>query len=901
MVIPRIVIAAPASGHGKTTVATGVMAALRERGTVVAPFKVGPDYIDPGYHTLAAGRPGRNLDPFLCGEDLMAPLLLHGSEGADVAIVEGVMGLFDGRLGAEGFASTAHVARLIDAPVVLVVDARHASRSVGALVLGMATFDADLRIAGVVLNQIGSPRHEAEARAAVEGVGVPVLGVLPRNLEIEAPSRHLGLVPAAEREDAGILAMGRAVAAHVDLDALLALARTAAPLEAEPWQPFLEPGASTESTAAVSQGPAPEGLNRPKIAIAGGRAFTFRYPETDELLVAGGCEPVVFDPLTDTALPEGTAGLWLGGGFPEVHATDLAGNESLRAAIRAAVADGMPTVAECAGLLYLCRELDGQPMVGALPGTSAMTKRLTMGYREATAEADSLLGRVGETVTGHEFHRTAADPGEHAAWLLEGRRDGVATPTLHASYLHVHWAGHPQLARRFTDAVHAYARSFPEERATPFPEERATRFPEERATSFPEERAKRASRRVPEPSPPEERATSFPEERAKRASRRVPEPSPPEERATSFPEERATSFPEERAERASRRVPHLPADPPPDLDHHGDKDLGPGLVDFAVNVRQAHTPVWLVDAVTHDADWAAYPDARPATAAIAAHHGVGEDMVLPVAGAAEAFTLIARALGGEAVVVHPQFTEPEAALRAAGRVPHQHVLRADDGFRLDPAAVPAADLTLVGNPTNPTAVLHQRADLLALRTGVLVVDEAFMDTVPGEPETLIAPDMPSRLVLRSLTKTWAVAGLRVGYVVGDPALVALLRAQQAPWSVSTPAVAATVACLAPERRAEAERLAHEGAAARADLADSLRAIGLEPVDGVAPFVLVDTAPLAEGSLREALAARGYAVRRGETFPGLGPTWLRLAARTPDQHAGLASALREIKDSTCSRN
>ncbi|HMR14567.1 MAG TPA: cobyrinate a,c-diamide synthase, partial [Arachnia sp.] len=209
MVIPRLVIAAPASGHGKTTVATGVMAALRARGMVVAPFKVGPDYIDPGYHTLASGRPGRNLDPFLCGEDLMAPLLLHGAEGADVAVVEGVMGLFDGRLGTDGFASTAHVARLIDAPVVLVVDARHTSRSVGALVLGMATFDPSIRIAGVVLNQIGSPRHEAEARAAVEGVGVAVLGVLPRNLEIEAPSRHLGLVPAAERDDAGIVAMGR--------------------------------------------------------------------------------------------------------------------------------------------------------------------------------------------------------------------------------------------------------------------------------------------------------------------------------------------------------------------------------------------------------------------------------------------------------------------------------------------------------------------------------------------------------------------------------------------------------------------------------------------------------------------------------------------------------------------
>nr|WP_231979142.1 hypothetical protein [Tessaracoccus coleopterorum] len=249
--------------------------------------------------------------------------------------------------------------------------------------------------------------------------------------------------------------MGRAVAGHVDLDALLAIARTAGPLDAKPWDPHHLLTRSPERSAVIVSPRADRaGLAQPRVAIAGGRAFTFRYPETDELLIAAGCEPVVFDPLTDTELPAGTAGLWLGGGFPEVHAKELAGNKPLLAAIRDAIADGVPTVAECAGLLYLCRELDGEPMVGALPGTSAMTAKLTMGYREATAEADSLLGRVGETITGHEFHRTTADPGERAAWVLDGRRDGVSSPTLHASYLHVHWAGHPQLARRFTDAVH---------------------------------------------------------------------------------------------------------------------------------------------------------------------------------------------------------------------------------------------------------------------------------------------------------------------------------------------------------------------------------------------------------------------------------------------------------------
>lgn len=439
--VSRIVVAAPASGSGKTTVATGLMAALRARGHDVAPFKVGPDYIDPGYHGLAAGRPGRNLDPVLCGDHLVAPLLEHGAQGADVAVVEGVMGLFDGRLGTGGEGSTAHVARLIDAPVVLVLDARHTSRSIGAVALGMARFDERLRVAGAIINQVGSQRHAAEARAAVEEAGLPVLGVLPRNLDIEAPSRHLGLVPVAERDDAKIVVMGEAVAAHVDLDAVLEVARSAPQLGAEPW--FPAPGGAVEATG-------------PKVvAVAGGRAFTFRYPETDELLRAAGCDLVEFDPLTDPTLPPGTSGLWLGGGFPEVYAAELATNAALLREIREAVRDGVPTVAECAGLLYLCRTLDGVPMSGALDVDAAMAKRLTLGYRTATSAADTLLGRTGETVTGHEFHRThlLATPDGTPAWLLDGRPDGVGTETLHASYLHTHWAGHPQLARRFAEAV----------------------------------------------------------------------------------------------------------------------------------------------------------------------------------------------------------------------------------------------------------------------------------------------------------------------------------------------------------------------------------------------------------------------------------------------------------------
>lgn len=447
--LPRVVVAAPSTGQGKTTVSTGLMAALRRAGHVVSGHKVGPDYIDPGYHALACGRPGRNLDPHLVGEDLVVPLLLHGArtpEPADVAVVEGVMGLYDGRVGTRGFSSTAHVAALTRTPVVLVVDISRSSRSIGAVVHGMATWDPTVTVAGVVLNQAGSPRHAAEVRSSID---LPVLGTIPRDAGVSAPSRHLGLVPADERalSAESLDHLADHVAAHVDLEAVLALAATAPDLAEDPWAP----------EAVVRR---PEGAGRPVVAVAGGRAFTFRYAETEELLRAAGCEVVGFDPMHDTALPAGTAGVYLGGGFPEVHVGELGGNEALRAALRAAVLDGVPTVAECAGLLYLCDTLDGAPMVGALPATAQMTPRLTMRYPVATAVGDSLLTRRGEQVTGHEFHRTHVEPvrGETATWEVDGEAVGFGTASLHASYLHTHWAGHPHLAQRFADAVHARAR-----------------------------------------------------------------------------------------------------------------------------------------------------------------------------------------------------------------------------------------------------------------------------------------------------------------------------------------------------------------------------------------------------------------------------------------------------------
>lgn len=444
--VARIVIAAPASGQGKTTVATGLMAALRAGGTVVSGHKIGPDFIDPSYHAVATGRPPRNLDPFLQGEDRVAPLLLHGALGAEIAVIEGVMGLFDGALGTEGYASTAHVARLLRAPVVLVVDASAASRSVAATVLGFARYDPRVDLAGVILNQLGSQPHEDEIRAALAPTGVPVLGALRHTEGVHAPSRHLGLVPAGEREpESGRLLprLAEWIAGGVDLDAVMRVARRAPRLADEPWSP---PGTHARPRAVV--------------AAAAGAAFTFRYTETAELLAAHGIDVVNVDPLRDEHLPPGCAGLYFGGGFPEAHAEELSANVPLRRAVAHALRDGMPVVAECAGLLYLCRELDGAPMVGAIDAAAHMTRGGALGYREATAATTNLLACDGRRVRGHEFHRTVVRPrhGATPAWSWDGEREGFATATLHASYLHVHWAGHPELAARFAASVHSVYR-----------------------------------------------------------------------------------------------------------------------------------------------------------------------------------------------------------------------------------------------------------------------------------------------------------------------------------------------------------------------------------------------------------------------------------------------------------
>jgi cobyrinic acid a,c-diamide synthase len=444
--VPAVVVAAPASGSGKTTLATGLIGALRKAGHTVAPFKVGPDFIDPGYHTLAAGRPGRNLDPVLVGDRLIGPLYAHGAGGAHIAVIEGVMGLFDGRIGLAATipaaGSTAHVAGLLGAPVILVVDARGQSHSIAALLHGFSTFDTATRVAGVILNRVGSARHEHVLRQACEHAGVPVLGAIPRAVELELPTRHLGLITAVEygrRARLAVEAMTAVVARHVDLAAVVAAAgiRAADP----PWDPAAAVGQTAGGHAIV--------------AMAAGKAFSFSYAEHAELLRAAGADVVEFDPLVDR-LPDGTDAVLLPGGFPEQFTAELSANDVVRRQVNELAAAGSPVHAECAGLIYLASELDGHPMCGVLAGSARFTPQLKLAYRDAVAVADSSLYCVGQRVVGHEFHRTAITftDSYQPAWVYRGDevdtvRDGVVHAGVHASYLHTHPAAVPEAVTRF--------------------------------------------------------------------------------------------------------------------------------------------------------------------------------------------------------------------------------------------------------------------------------------------------------------------------------------------------------------------------------------------------------------------------------------------------------------------
>jgi len=461
-----LVLAGTHSGCGKTSATLGLLRALVRRGLRVQPFKSGPDFIDPGLHAAAAKIPSHNLDTWMQPPHALRELFARHARGADVVVVEGAMGLFDG-LGADETGSSAHLAKLLGLPVLLVVDAKAQARSAAALVRGFARFDPDLRLAGVLLNRVGSARHEAILREALAQAGdAPVLGCLRRSEAIGLPSRHLGLVTAADANglEARLEALADWVEQGVDISALLDAL------------PELPPSGGAEDVSADAVRPFV------RLGIARDRAFCFLYEENLRLLAQAGAELVYFSPLTDAALPGGLDGLYLPGGYPELSARELAANASMRASVRSFCASGRPVWAECGGYMYLLAELAGagaceaevevtnmageisgtQPMCGALPGRAVLrARRAALGYRQARTLRPGPLGPAGTLLRGHEFHYSeyeapAGAPPAPAFALTasDGREalDGQARGNIVGGYFHVHLASNPQAAQAFVDA-----------------------------------------------------------------------------------------------------------------------------------------------------------------------------------------------------------------------------------------------------------------------------------------------------------------------------------------------------------------------------------------------------------------------------------------------------------------
>ncbi|MFC4770238.1 cobyrinate a,c-diamide synthase [Effusibacillus consociatus] len=454
--IPRLVIAGTGSGVGKTTLTVGLMAAFQKKGFTVQGYKVGPDYIDPSYHTAVTGRQSRNLDTWMLTRDTMRECFLRGVDGADLAVIEGVMGFYDGKSPLSDQGSTAEVAKLLDAPVILVINAHSMARSAAAVVLGFQKLDPTVRIIGVIANKVGSKGHFDLVKAAIEQeCGIPCLGYLERDDVLTMPERHLGLIPAVERGELNDLfhLLADQVSSNVDLNRLWELARTAPEIESPETRLF-----PAERTAASV-----------RIGVARDSAFNFYYPENLELLEAYGAEPVFFSPLEDERLPNDIDGLYIGGGFPEEFAEELSAKSVLMEDIRDVHVSGMPIYAECGGLMYLCRSLTDRqgrefPMVGLVPAKVKMQRRLAaLGYREAVAAVDHLLLEEGGTARGHEFHYSVLTLEEEAypwAWRLSGRKgetpEGYADGNLLASYTHLHFGSNVNAVRSLIERCHQF-------------------------------------------------------------------------------------------------------------------------------------------------------------------------------------------------------------------------------------------------------------------------------------------------------------------------------------------------------------------------------------------------------------------------------------------------------------
>ncbi|MDU0199866.1 cobyrinate a,c-diamide synthase [Paenibacillus sp. PFR10] len=454
----RMVIAGTGSGVGKTTLAIGIMAALQKRGLAVQGFKCGPDYIDPTYHTAVTGRPSRNLDSWMVGREGVKELFVRGSNGSDIAVIEGVMGMFDGKDASSDEGSTADIGRILDAPVVLIVNIASMARSAAAIVKGFQQFGQGDNIVGVIANRAGSESHFKMVKQAIEQeCGIPVIGWMPRDASIELPERHLGLVPSIERGELQPFfdKLADQVASYVNLDQLLEVA-AAKPVES---LPRLFPGAESGSRKRV------------KIAVAKDAAFHFYYPENLELLEEGGAQCVFFSPLAGEEVPLDADGLYLGGGFPEEFAERLGADERVKTSFRSRIMEGLPTLAECGGFMYLTEQIvdttgNAYNMVGIVPGKVTMQKKLAaLGYREITGtnEANFLLSS-GAKARGHEFHYSTFEAAEGAvipaAFQSSGRMgirsDGYANGRLVAGYTHLHFASNPGIVEKWIRACEQY-------------------------------------------------------------------------------------------------------------------------------------------------------------------------------------------------------------------------------------------------------------------------------------------------------------------------------------------------------------------------------------------------------------------------------------------------------------
>jgi cobyrinic acid a,c-diamide synthase len=462
MKIPRVVIAGTHSGVGKTTLATGIMSVLTQRKRPVQGYKVGPDYIDPSFHSLAAGCPSRNLDRWLLGEHL--PSVFARTATDQWAVIEGVMGLFDGMSGTPGFGSTADVAKLLKAPVILVVDAINMSRSIAALVHGFCTFDPEVKIKGVILNRVKSKAQETLLREAMAELRIAILGAVPKEESLKLPERHLGLVPSQERkfQESFWEDLNRVITTYIDLDLLEQIM-----LQAED---FSEPSNPAETNALPFSSKISSISSQPRLGIAKDEAFTFYYEDALEQVKEMGFELVPFSPLHDTALPENLEGIFLGGGFPELHLDELSKNHAFLLSLTEFARSGKGIYAECGGYMYLgeaITDFEGRrfSMASLIPMEAEMMHRLQgMGYRAGVLTRDNFLGPKGTTVHGHEFHYSRVQFKErrveedYSAWKLFKageffRLEGYACENIFGSYLHLNFAGHPELLKNWANWI----------------------------------------------------------------------------------------------------------------------------------------------------------------------------------------------------------------------------------------------------------------------------------------------------------------------------------------------------------------------------------------------------------------------------------------------------------------